>query len=162
MICYLAGDFKAGNSKPRCNGGRRSTFVGNSVLLPSDVIDFAMLPAQRFWRETVCLLDVMWPLSNGHRDRALLEKNIQLYNNTYYFSIKLAYLVLPPIQCLPIKTFSIFSASSWWKKAQVHRSQSMSSIDPSLRIPAKRFFLHVSFIPCFSFPFRCLYVSALW
>ena len=31
-----------------CNGGRRSTFVGNSALLPSDVIDFAMLPAQRF------------------------------------------------------------------------------------------------------------------
>ena len=44
--------------KPCCagNGGRRSTFAGNSVLLPSDVIDFAMLPAhsaQRFWRETV-------------------------------------------------------------------------------------------------------------
>ena len=26
----------------------RSTFAGNSALLPSDVIDFAMLPAQRF------------------------------------------------------------------------------------------------------------------
>ena len=23
--------------------------MGNSALLPSDVIDFAMLPAQRFW-----------------------------------------------------------------------------------------------------------------
>ena len=45
--------------KPRCNEGRRSTFVGNSALLPSDVIDFAMLPAQRFWREKVSLLDVM-------------------------------------------------------------------------------------------------------
>ena len=45
--------------KPRCNGGRRSTFTGNSTLLPSDVIDFAMLPAQRFWRETVSLLDAM-------------------------------------------------------------------------------------------------------
>ena len=44
--------------KPRCNGGRRSTFAGNSALLHSDVIDFAMLPAQRFWRETVSLLDV--------------------------------------------------------------------------------------------------------
>ena len=43
--------------KPRCNGGRRSTFAGDSALLPSDV--FAMLPAQRFWRETVLLLDVM-------------------------------------------------------------------------------------------------------
>ena len=29
------------------NGGRRSTFAGNSALLPSDVIDFALLPAQR-------------------------------------------------------------------------------------------------------------------
>ena len=29
------------------NGGRRSTFVGNSALLPSDVINFALLPAQR-------------------------------------------------------------------------------------------------------------------
>ena len=34
-------------------------FVGNSALLPSDVIDFAILLAQRFWRETVSLLDVM-------------------------------------------------------------------------------------------------------
>jgi len=45
--------------KPRCNGGCRSTFAGNSALLSSDVIDFAMLPAQRFWWETVSLLDVM-------------------------------------------------------------------------------------------------------
>ena len=44
--------------KPRCNSGRQS-FAGYSALLPSDVIDFAMLPAQRFWRETVSLLDVM-------------------------------------------------------------------------------------------------------
>ena len=50
--------------KPRCNGGRRSTFVGNSALLPSDVIDFAMLPARRFWREKVSLLDVMYHKSN--------------------------------------------------------------------------------------------------
>ena len=32
-----------GNSK----GGRRSTFAGNSALLPSDVIHFALLPAER-------------------------------------------------------------------------------------------------------------------
>ena len=25
--------------QPRCNGGRQSTFAGNSALLPSDVID---------------------------------------------------------------------------------------------------------------------------
>ena len=45
--------------KPSCKGGRWSTFAGNSALLPSDVIHFAMLLAQRFWRETVSLLDVM-------------------------------------------------------------------------------------------------------
>ena len=45
--------------KPRCNGGRWSTFAGNSALLRSDVINFAMLPAQRFWREAVLLFDVM-------------------------------------------------------------------------------------------------------
>ena len=50
--------------KPRAHGGRPSTFEGNSALLPFDVIDFAMLPAQRFCRETFSLLDVMWPRSN--------------------------------------------------------------------------------------------------
>ena len=29
------------------NGGHRSTFAGNSALLPSDVIDFVLLPFQR-------------------------------------------------------------------------------------------------------------------
>ena len=47
----------------RHNGGRQSTFAGNSALLPSDVMDFAILPAMRFWRETVWLIDVMWPWS---------------------------------------------------------------------------------------------------
>ena len=42
-----------------CNGCQHET-----TLLPSDVIDFAMLPAQRFWRETVSLLDVMRLRSN--------------------------------------------------------------------------------------------------
>ena len=41
------------------NGGCQLTFAGNSALLPSDVIDFAMFPAQRFWQETVLLLDVI-------------------------------------------------------------------------------------------------------
>ena len=60
MICYIAGKFEAGNSlNLAVNRGRWSTLVGNSTLLPSDVIDFAVLPAQRFWRETVSLLDVM-------------------------------------------------------------------------------------------------------
>jgi len=47
------------------NGSReRSTFAGNSALLPSYVIDFAMSPTQRFWRETVTLLGVMCPRRN--------------------------------------------------------------------------------------------------
>ena len=33
--------------KPRYNGGRRSTFAGNSALLPSDVIDFATFNTRR-------------------------------------------------------------------------------------------------------------------
>ena len=41
------------------NSGHRSTFVGNSVLLPSHFIDFAVLRARRFWGETVSLVDVM-------------------------------------------------------------------------------------------------------
>ena len=49
---------------PCCNSGHCSTFAGNSALLPFDVIDFAMLPAHRFWQETVSLLDVMWIRSN--------------------------------------------------------------------------------------------------
>ena len=45
--------------KPRCKGGCRSTLAGNGALLSSNVIDFAILPARRLWRETVSLLDVM-------------------------------------------------------------------------------------------------------
>ena len=54
MICYIAGN----SLNLAINGGHRSTFAGNSALLPSDVvIDFAMLLAQRFWRETVSLIE---------------------------------------------------------------------------------------------------------
>ena len=52
---YVAGNFEAENFNPRCNNGHWSTFTGNSALLPSDTIDFAMLPTQGFWRETVSL-----------------------------------------------------------------------------------------------------------
>ena len=45
--------------KPRCNGRSWSTFTGNSALLPSDVIDFAMLTTQKFLWETVSLLGGM-------------------------------------------------------------------------------------------------------
>ena len=59
MICYIAEISKLEFIKPRCNGGRPSTIAGNSAQLPSDVIDLAMLLAQRLWREKVSLLDVM-------------------------------------------------------------------------------------------------------
>ena len=72
--------------KPRCNGSLLWAFAGSSVLLPSDVIDFAMLLAQRFWREKVWLLDTMWPRSNQW-GRGLLGKNFQLYNNLGYVSL---------------------------------------------------------------------------
>ena len=53
MVCYIAENLL---NLSRCNGGRRSTFAGNtSGLLPSKVRDFALLPALRFWWETVSL-----------------------------------------------------------------------------------------------------------
>ena len=55
--------------KPGSNGGRRSTFADNGPLLPSDVIDFAILPAERLWRETVSLLGVLWPRSRQSRGK---------------------------------------------------------------------------------------------
>ena len=47
---------------------------------PFDVIVFAMLPTHGIWRETVSLLDIMWPWTNQWID-ALLRKKRQLYNN---------------------------------------------------------------------------------
>ena len=44
-LCFQRRSWKF--TKPSCNGGRWSTFAGNSALLHSDFIDFAMLPAQR-------------------------------------------------------------------------------------------------------------------
>ena len=38
--------------------GSRGTLC-NSAVLRCEVKDFAMMPTQRFWRETVSLLDVM-------------------------------------------------------------------------------------------------------
>ena len=62
--------------KHRCNGGLRSSFTGISALLPSDVIDFAMLHAQRFWRETVCRMSCDPEVIN---DSALWGKIFHLY-----------------------------------------------------------------------------------
>ena len=64
MICYIAGNFEAGNSL-NLAVWYRLTFASNSALLrllPSEVIDFAMLPAERFCRKTVSFLVVMLDL----------------------------------------------------------------------------------------------------
>jgi len=58
----------------------RSTFAGNSALLPSDIIDFSMLPAQRFWRETVSSLDVMSDLKVTNESMRCWLENFQVYN----------------------------------------------------------------------------------
>ena len=50
--------------------------------LLSVVIDFTMLPAKRFWRETVSLLEVMWPRGNKW-ERALLARK-----NSSYMTIR--------------------------------------------------------------------------
>ena len=76
--------------KPCCNGGCRSTFADNKALLPSDIIDFAMLPTQRFWQETVSLLAVMWPRSHQW-ECTLLGKNFQLKNKNYCFIFPIAF-----------------------------------------------------------------------
>ena len=49
MICYIAQEEKRFRVQIYENKSRqRSTFAVNSALLPSDVMDFAMLPAPRF------------------------------------------------------------------------------------------------------------------
>ena len=78
----IAGNFEAGNSLNLANDGRRSTFAGIEQCTVT-VIDFAKLPAQRFWRETLLLLDVIWLRSNQW-ERTLLRKNFQLYSNMTY------------------------------------------------------------------------------
>ena len=50
---------------------------------PFDVTVFAMLPAQGIWRETVSLLDVMWPWTSQWMGALKREKR-QLYNNLTY------------------------------------------------------------------------------
>ena len=44
------------------------------ICFPLDVIVFVMLPTHGIWRETVSLLDVMWPWTSQH-------EKCQLYNN---------------------------------------------------------------------------------
>ena len=60
MICYITGNFEAGNSLNFVVVALVSQYLQVRVqVLPSDVIDFAMLATQGFWREIVSLLHVM-------------------------------------------------------------------------------------------------------
>ena len=60
MICYITGNFEAGNSLNFVVVALVSQYLQVRVqVLPSDVIDFAMLATQGFWREIVSLIDVM-------------------------------------------------------------------------------------------------------
>ena len=43
------------------------SFAANSALLLSDVIDFAMLPAQRYWMEVLLKVSSMANIWIGHR-----------------------------------------------------------------------------------------------
>ena len=58
VICYIPGNFEAGNSlNLAVTVVVQHLLVTINALLPTDIR--AMLPAQRFWWETVLLLDVM-------------------------------------------------------------------------------------------------------
>ena len=51
MICYITGNFEAGNSLNFAVVALVSQYLQVRVqVLPSDVIDFAMLATQGFWR----------------------------------------------------------------------------------------------------------------
>ena len=64
-----------------------STFAGNSALLPSDNIDFVMLPAQRLLAGDSfivrCHLTSKVTNNNNTTFIALLGEKFQLYNNMY-------------------------------------------------------------------------------
>ena len=60
MICYITGNFEAGNSLKFAVVALVSQYLQVRVqVLPSDIIDFAMSATQGFWWEIVSLLDVM-------------------------------------------------------------------------------------------------------
>ena len=66
----------------RCRFCLSSLIAGNSELLPSDVIDLLW-----FWRETVLLLDVMWPPSIITKEGARCWEKISSRITKQYISI---------------------------------------------------------------------------
>ena len=78
----------------------------------SVVIDFAMLPTQRFWQETVSLLDVVCPQSNQW-ECMLLGRNFQLHNKISLYFI----LLLNDISsCLQSFTAIFLKPKKLWQK----------------------------------------------
>ena len=87
-----------------------------------------MLPTQRYWQETVSLLNVMWPWSN-QRECKLLGKNFQLYNHRPLLSSKnphfkneakcTTFLVKMSFICLTIKNH--FHIRGWALKPRFDR-----------------------------------------
>ena len=74
-----------------CRSGRRSTIAGNSTLLPSDVIDFARLPAQRLLTGNIFIVRCHVTLSN-QCEQALLGKN-----SSYITMLFIVILVSAPL-----------------------------------------------------------------
>ena len=82
-----------------CNGCRQSRFVSNRALLPSDILNFPMLPAQRFWLRTVSLLDVI-ALKVTMRARILEKQFLSIKRNMlflwFFFLLSLRRKTLGP------------------------------------------------------------------
>ena len=110
MFCSIAGNFEAVTAVI-CQHLRVTLWC-----YPLTPYIFAVLPAQKFWRETVSLLDVIWPQSNqwGH---ALLGRNFQLYNKDFCskgcFLIRISLTTQFPKAHRQAVHFSVF-----WKAGQ--------------------------------------------
>ena len=82
-----------------CNGCHQSRFVSNMSLLPSDILNFPMLPAQRFWLTTVSLLDVI-ALKVTMRARILEKQFLSIKRNMlflwFFFLLSLRRKTLGP------------------------------------------------------------------
>ena len=87
VMCYIAGNSWNLAVKLMTVVGQHSQV---KKQLPSEVRDFAMLPAQRFWQETVSLLAVMWPWS-PQWECTFLGKNFQLKNKNHCFIFLIAF-----------------------------------------------------------------------
>ena len=68
MICYRAGNLKASN------GRRRSTFTGNSALLPSDAIDVRNVARSEFLAGSSFIVRCHVTSKLPMRERALGKK----------------------------------------------------------------------------------------